>query len=684
MAARQTASTVRGDVWAGSGRLPLRRAARHVCLIALAGGVLALHAAAGQPAAPPAADGASVAPAQGAPVATVTQRAAFRVSRLDARYVPEPHPGLPPMEDLLERARVAVVSGADGWYVPDAEHVAAEPVSVAELNRRLSAAEGGSLFSKEAVVAVLVALRDALVAEDLIGVLAEVDADQIEQDADTLEWTDLREEGATELGLNVFAATVTRVRTIAAGSRLRDQRQRIDLPEHEAVRANSPLAPAGAEGEERFDLLRRGPLDDYVLRLNRRAGRRVDVAISGDDPDRPGSVLLDYLVREADPLLVYVQGSNTGTKQTEVWRERAGLIHNQLTGHNDVLSLDYVTGGFEQTHIFNGSYEIPLDAQERLKARVSGSYSQFDASEVGRSNERFSGDAWFAGGEISLNVLQVREVFVDLFAGAKFQSVFVENNTNPLQPVRGETDFVLPIIGARLERLTDEGNTVISLAYEANLPELADTSAAELQRLGRLNTDRDWQTVQFSAEQTLFLEPLLDRDAFVRGDSTLAHELAFTFKGQTAFGYRLAPNFQQVAGGLYTVRGYPESAASGDTVYVGTVEYRLHVPRLFAVAQEPGSFLGEPFRWAPQQAYGRPDWDLVLRGFVDAARTENNQAAVNEFDQSLLSAGFGFEVQFRRNLNVRVDYGFVLEGLEGSTSVERGDGRIHFVGTLLF
>ncbi len=623
--------------------------------------------------------------AEVAEVPVAVQQAVVLVSKFAARYQPEPHPKLPAIEDLLDAAPLSLVNRDGMWFAAVAGE-AGETLSVGELNRRLGADEKGARFSKEAVISVLIAIRDALTSRDLIGVLAEVDQKEVKQDPDTLEWTDLREEGTTNLSIKVYAATVTRVRTIAAGQRVQGRRNRIDLPEHESIRKSSPLAPVAEGSPDRNDLLVRGSLDDYVLRLNRRAGRRVDVAISGDDDDedRPGSVLLDYLVRETDPLLVYVQGSNTGTKQTEIWRERAGLIHNQLTGHNDTLTLDYVTGGFQATHIFNGSYELPLDDEERLKVRAYGSFSQYDASEVGRSNERFTGNAWFAGGELSLNVFQAREVFIDLFAGARFQHVFVENSTNPLQPVRGETDFFLPIVGARLERLTDEANTIISLAYEFNLPEVADTSTSELQRLGRLGTDRDWQTIQFNAEQTFFLEPLLDRAAFLRGESTLAHEVSVSFKGQTAFGYRVAPNFQQVAGGLYTVRGYPESAASGDNVYVGTVEYRLHVPRLLAVAAEPGVLFGEPFRWAPQQSYARPDWDVILRTFVDAGRTENNQPALNEFDQTLVSAGVGIELQFRRNLNVRVDYGVALQDIKGSTGIERGDGRLHFVGTLLF
>jgi hemolysin activation/secretion protein len=138
---------------------------------------------------------------------------------------------------------------------------------------------------------------------------------------------------------------------------------------------------------------------------------------------------------------------------------------------------------------------------------------------------------------------------------------------------------------------------------------------------------------------------------------------------------------------LYSVRGYPESVAAGDTVVIGTAEYRLHIPRLFAVNPDPPMLFGEPFRWAPQQPYGRPDWDLIARAFIDVGQTINNRKQTFEVDQRLVGVGAGIELQFRRNLNVRVDYGVALEDVKlfpAGTRVDEGDGRLHFVGTLLF
>ena len=67
------------------------------------------------------------------------------------------------------------------------------------------------------------------------------------------------------------------------------------------------------------------------------------------------------------------------------------------------------------------------------------------------------------------------------------------------------------------------------------------------------------------------------------------------------------------------------------------------------------------FRVAPQQVYGRPDWDLVLRGFVDGGQTVSNKRYLNqsaqEINQTLVGAGVGLELVFKGRVRARVDWG---------------------------
>jgi hemolysin activation/secretion protein len=222
------------------------------------------------------------------------------------------------------------------------------------------------------------------------------------------------------------------VRALGSGERFaratapRDQpsqENRINHRVHRRIREFSPLQP-GEEGVP-GDVLQRDALDDYLYRLNRHPARRVDAAISAGET--PGEVVLDYIVTENKPWTAYFQLSNTGTDETEDWRQRFGFVHYQLMNRDDVFSIDYITAGFEDTHAVLASYEAPFGRSPTLRWRAYGSWSEFTASDVGFEGEDFRGDSWSAGGELILNIWQRGPAFVDLFGGARWQHIKVIN-----------------------------------------------------------------------------------------------------------------------------------------------------------------------------------------------------------------------------------------------------------------
>jgi hemolysin activation/secretion protein len=73
---------------------------------------------------------------------------------------------------------------------------------------------------------------------------------------------------------------------------------------------------------------------------------------------------------------------------------------------------------------------------------------------------------------------------------------------------------------------------------------------------------------------------------------------------------------------------------------------------------------------------------LILKAFFDVGHTVNNNRKSFENDETLIGTGVGIEFQFRRNLTLRLDWGFVLDEIEGVA--DTGDNRVHFVGTILF
>ncbi|MDX2132092.1 MAG: ShlB/FhaC/HecB family hemolysin secretion/activation protein [Planctomycetota bacterium] len=608
--------------------------------------------------------------------------AAYPVSRFVLEYKSD-HPQHPALEEVA-RAVVKLGVTPEG-YVRWREGLPSVEMHVDEVH------EGaGAMFRRSAIDAVALAIVEELAGRGLIAVVIDVHPEDADWDKDV----DKRAGARSEFRLIVATFKIGQVRTLASGERLReaieaDPAARVDNPDavQLRVRTQSPL--------QKDDLLDKDVLDNYVARLNRHPGRRVDIALSpGGDGDK---VVLDYLVSEGKPWSIYAQLSNTGTESTSEWRQRFGFIHNQLTGSDDILRVDYTTAGFDASHAALVSYDFPV-LSDVVRVRTYGSYTEFTASDVGAQGLDFNGRTWTVGGEIVGTVWQRRASFIDAYAGVRWKSEQVDT---PSSSVPGDENFLIPYIGVRYERFTEQASSVLDLGLEAQWEALSGLDPENLQDLGRPDVSDSWELLKFAMEHSFYLEPLINPrgyrgDPSAEGPRTLAHELSLSVRGQYAFGYRVVASEQDVAGGLYTVRGYPESVVAGDSIVVGSLEYRLHVPRALGVSNESGrlagrevGLFGPDFRWQPQQDFGQADWDFIVRGFVDAARTRNNPAEnTTEQDDTLVGVGLGAELQWRRNVTLRMDWGVALTDVESTTDgeflTEAGDNRFHFLLSVLY
>jgi hemolysin activation/secretion protein len=542
----------------------------------------------------------------------------------------------------------------------------------------------GGVFYRSGLNAVAKGLARELTRRGFIGHFVEFHP----EDIDPSTAADRREGKRPELRLRVWTGQASQVRTISSGDRLasdtaQDPALRINNPDpvHQRIRDQSPVQPG--------ELLRKDRLDNYVFRLNRHPGRHVDIALSPGEHDE--EVVVDYLVAEGKPWSIYAQLSNTGTKSTNLWRERFGFVHNQLTGHDDILRLDYTTAGFDASHALIASYEFPL-ISDRLTVRPYVSYTEFDASEVGQAGLNFTGTTYTGGVELNGLIWQHREWFVDGTAGIRVKNESVQN------PFGGEGDevFWIPYLGMRVTRDTDAAYTVLGATFEFHPSDWGNPDPIDIDLLGRPSVDRDWEVLKFDAMHSFYLEPLINPkgfkgDASAGGPRTLAHEIVLSVRGQYGFDNRLLASEEDIAGGMFSVRGYPESVIAGDTLVVASAEYRFHVPRAFGTS-DPGKFRGKElgwfgpdFRWQPQSDFGRADWDWVLKAFIDVAQSRVNDKLTGEDDYSLVGAGIGTEVQWRRNLTMRLDWGFALNEVDDPANpVDSGNNEVHFLITVLY
>lgn len=594
----------------------------------------------------------------------------YPVSKFVLRYGNK-HPDLPPIEEVMA-VEVELGKLADAYVAP---RPGVEAVTV-----KLADVPGLPVhrFYESAIRTVNLAIVRFFNEQKIIGVFVTIDPEALDLETGK----DLRKKGDTALREVIWVGVVTKVRTIASGERVPDD-ERIDSPVHRRIKDRSPIQP-GREGKVgRTALIRKDLLDDYVFRLNRHPGRRVDVALSS--AGKTGDVCLDYLVSENKPWLAYAQLTNTGTKQTGKWRERFGVIHNQLTGNDDILTVDYSTTRFHTTHAVMGSYEAPVGRCDWLRWRVYGSYSEYSASDVGLSSQEFSGRDVTASAELIATV-QYRQLFLDVMGGARWRRIHVSDS---LVGSKAREDFLIPHVALRLTRKTDLATTAAMIRLETNCPSLAGTSGDGIRNLGRIDAAPRWWLIRWDLNQSFYLEPLLNREAWADGStpksSTLAHEMMFAFRGQRSLGYRLIAQEEDVVGGFYSVRGYHESEVAGDSAMVATAEYRFHLPRALPIQRDTKKvmILGRPFRYAPPSVYGRPDWDLIFRTFFDVGRTTIRGQLASEHDQTLVGWGLGVELQLYQNVIVRTDWGQALRDVRGG-GTRAGDHRFHISITLIY
>jgi hemolysin activation/secretion protein len=587
-----------------------------------------------------------------------TQGQRYWVSRFVLEYA-EPHPAHPAL-DALAAHNYALGQADDGYVGP----------------RR-----GGRNFwfrldemgQQQAVPVYASGLRELaeqivgdLNARGLIGVYVAPNPDDI----DPTTGEDKRAPAQTALRLRVYTGRVGAVRTFAADPEL-DNQERVDRPEHRVIAQRSPVGPQSS------DLLDRKRLDEYVARLNRHQGRFVDVVLT--PTLQPGRINVDYIVEEERPWSLYSSFSDTGTRDTDRWRQRFGFAHQQLTGLDDVLRVDYVTDGFDDIDAFFGSYDglIPgtdgtwLDGMRWRFGAARSEYSSevFFAGGAGGTDEIFAGETTQLEFGIAQNVYQSGGLFVDLGAGLRWLDVDLTN----LTVYDAKAKFLIPGLTLQLED-TRAG----SIRYAALTLEQASSSgfSEEDDDFGREDLDDSWLALRWNAG--IRFEPWSGRrSGGGRSFVGRLHEIELSTEGQYAFDQRLIPQEQGVIGGLYTVRGYPQSLVAGDSIAIARAEYRYHIP--LSLSQ------GSSF-WS--------DWNLVLRSFVDMGWAINASGSVtgangvpirlaDDGTEQLTSIGVGAEILIRRNLSLRLDYGIALQALEDE-GVDSGDSEAHLAAIVRY
>lgn len=566
---------------------------------------------------------------------------------------------------------------------------------------KLSRIPRGARFSDGALREILNAVVSYMNSRDFYGVYVVTGQDQI----DPRTGRDRREPGDATLTLNIYVGEIQEIQSVGKGERIGEDRP-VNHEHHSLILKNSPLKPLGER--ESPDLFRREHLDNYLRRLNRHPGRRVDatIASSGD----PGKIDLHYLVTESRPWYAYGMVSNTGTRSVGKWQTRAGVGHRQLTGRDDILTLDYEASDFEDSFSVLAGYQLPVIYPDYVMLSLSGSYSQFQGEEFGVGTIlNFAGESQTYSVELQINPWTILDFAHTYYLGVKRQSVEVTQEIflgqDPEASVAatfGEDDLSYLYGGVEFMRRGRFMDTFVTTTFEGTLNEVSEEA---LDNLGRLDADRGWVLMQWNIQHAFFLEPLIFpqrfRDVESWKTSTMGHEISLAVRGQQVLSDdRIIPQKQFVVGGMRSIRGYPESVAAADSGWFIQSEYRVHIPRLlkpyseFSGEEEKPRQFRDKWNLRPPRPLINPDWDFIIRAFMDYGRTENIRVESFETDQNLWSGGVGLEFQVGQYFTLQTDAGMVLNSLDefdsgsgGRTPIDNAqshDVRIHLQGTFVW
>lgn len=603
---------------------------------------------------------------------------AVPVDQFSFRYGLE-HPQLPSIEEL-GRIQIRLTHAAQVWRAP---------VGAGGEILQLNTVPAGSLFEGDALRSVAQEIVNWFNARGIYGVW--VTFADLETRGNEL--TDTRPTGDRTARVVVWASQVAETRTLARGLRFKP-RDSVNNPKHHWILADSPLQPAsGPDG--RGDLFRQDVLERYLSDLSSQAGRRVEASIAS--AGLPGKVVLDYLVTEIKPWVVFTQASNTGTAATDKWRGRLGFQHNQLTNHDDVLNIDAIATPDIKTYGTFASYRIPILRPSRLVMRVYASYGDFLASDTTLQSLRFGGKNWMGGLEFDQRSLLARRWELITSAGANFTHYEIQSEANGQTLNKNSAEFFIPFLSSTLSRDSDTWSVGGGLRLENGMKSGSGRDSTSGVTLGRIGAETTWTALRWNLGGTLYLERLWEP---VEKNSTLAHELSFRARGRWLVrGHRLIPQEEEPLGGALTVRGYPEAVLSADEFALATAEYAFHVPRALKPG-ERGRLWGRPFSWRPPQPGQRADWDLVLRGFFDygyrsvakspaPGGSVSGPTALSDRNVSFAGAGAGFEFVLWRNFSLRCDLGTALTELRDDSQpagkqvvVRSGSVRAHIVSSL--
>jgi hemolysin activation/secretion protein len=352
---------------------------------------------------------------------------------------------------------------------------------------------------------------------------------------------------------------------------------------------------------------------------------------------------VDVLLKVADEKLWRAAANidNSGNKNTGESQLTMQFQHANISGRDDVLSLQYTTTLEKpsQVSVYGVGFHLPLYALGD-SIDLFANYSNVDSGSVlaGITSLQVSGRGTVLGGRYNQHLRRIGDYESRIAWGLDYKQF--QNNVDLAGIQLGNDVTVHPFSLAYSGNLnTPDGELGFSVTALRNIP------------CGDKGGSADFNRVRAGAPAGYGL---------LRYNATYSHalpadwQMRLNFSGQHTSDV-LVPGEQFGAGGANTVRGFNERDISNDVGYLASAE--LYTPNFCAGLQSVAA-----------------QCRAVV--FYDAAQARRNDPLPGEVDKaSIGSVGLGLRFSVDKYMTLQTDYGHVVDG---SQTQQKGDNRFHF------
>ena len=340
----------------------------------------------------------------------------------------------------------------------------------------------------------------------------------------------------------------------------------------------------------------------------------------------PNSSLLEVSITEADTFSMGLNLDNNQVPSIGTFSREIELNENNLSGIGDRLNVAY-TNTDGSNALSNLSYEIPLNANNsRLKFTHNRAYNEiiqepFEPLNIENENQLY--DLTYT--QPLLRSLE-REVNIGFnITRESSQTTYLEDE--PFPNVTGATnsdgETIVTTIGFFQDYIKRDEKQVFLLRSHFSLGvDVLDAVVDENKPDSKFVAWRGY---------TEYLRALSQRNLLsVRSNIQLVND-------------SLPPVEQYTAGGVFSVRGYPQNILTGDN----------------------GVFLSTELRHALLKN-NKKQITLEVIPFLDFAKVWNTENELNSSVNTLVGIGAGLKLSVRENLTARLDWGIPLVDIDSS------------------